>query len=394
MFRTLTTLIALGSMATAAPSAMRRDAAPETHNLIVGGPGQIAVAKFDGKAFTITGQHAEPGASPSWMRYKHSANSLYAVNENAANLDVLDLKLDGPTLTGSVNGSTGVVFLEFNKDQTRLVGAGYGSGKIDLWDTSAAGAPKLLKSLDVTGPTGPNQQGHHPHQAILDPTGNFVVVPDLGGDQLLVVRIQGDELKIMNTVSMAPGTTPRHGSFIGGAGKLFFLAACEETNIVVLYEVSYNDANGMIFNYISEQSTYGKDGPKNATSAAAGAILVAANQRDVYVSNRNSGAETDNVAHFVFAADKAELTFQETVSTTGIGPRSMAFSANKDQNVLFVANMGGKNGLIALARDGATGKLTPEPVGAMAYAELVSKDYTTTPNAGPQFVTAFIVDKK
>ncbi|KAI1185618.1 Lactonase, 7-bladed beta-propeller-domain-containing protein [Nemania serpens] len=394
MFRTLTTLVTLGSMATAAPSAMRR--AAETHNLIIGGPGQIAIAKFDGAAFTITGQHLEAGSSPSWMRYKHSTNALYAVNENGADLDVFDLKPDGPTLTGSVNGSSGVVFLEFNKDQTRMVGAGYGSENLDVWDTSAAGVPKLMKSVKITGPLGPKQAKHHPHQAILDPTGGFMIVPDLGGDQILVLRLAGDKFDIVNTVTLFPGSGPRHGSFVGGGGKTYFLVACETGNIVVLYEVEYNDAQGIAFKWISEQPTWGTAAPKNATSSAAGAVLVAANQKDVYISNRLTGDDADNVAHFIFAApaaaDKpASLTFQETVSTTGIQPRSMAFSANKDQDVLFVANQGGKNGLAAFSRDAASGKLSAAPVAAMEYAKLVAKGYETSQNVGPQFVTAYFV---
>ncbi|KAI1161905.1 Lactonase, 7-bladed beta-propeller-domain-containing protein [Nemania serpens] len=376
-------------MATAAPSAMRRDA--ETHNLIIGGPSQIAVAKFDGAAFTITGQHLEIGSTPSWMRYKHSTNALYAVNENGADLDVFDLKPEGPTLTGSVNGSAGVVFLEFNRDQTRMVGAGYGSENLDVWDTSAAGAPKLMKSIPVTGPLGPNQTKHHPHQAILDPTNRYMVVPDLGGDQMLVLRLQDDKFDIPNRVTLGPGFGPRHGSFIAGAGgKTFFLIACETKNQVVLYEIAYDETLGMAFKWISQQPTYGTIAPKNATTAAAGAILVAANQKDVYISNRLSGDDADSVAHFVFAADKTELTFQESVSSTGIQPRSMAFSANPAQNILFVANQGGKNGLAAFSRDAASGKLTANPVGAMEYAKLVAKGYETTPFAGPAFVTAYV----
>lgn len=33
-------------------------------------------------------------------------------------------------------GSSGVVSLAFNKDQTVLVGAGYGEGRIDVWNVS------------------------------------------------------------------------------------------------------------------------------------------------------------------------------------------------------------------------------------------------------------------
>ncbi|KAI1201192.1 Lactonase, 7-bladed beta-propeller-domain-containing protein [Nemania serpens] len=389
MLRTLTTLITLGSMATAAPSSAMPRAA-ETHNLIIGGPGQIAIATFDGSAFTITGQHLQSGRVPSWMRYKHSTNALYANNENADDIDVFDLKSSGPTPTGSVNGSSGVVFLEFNKDQTRMVGAGYASENLDVWDTSAAGAPKLIKTVKITGPLGPKQSAHHPHQAILDPTGRFMVVPDLGGDQLLVLRLQDDKFDITNAVTLFPGAGPRHGSFIGGAGKTFFLVACETSNLVVLYEIGYNDAQGITFKWISEQPTWGNGTPKNVTTAAAGAILVSADQKHVYISNRLTGDDEDNIAHFAFAADTQVLTFRDRFTTTGVQPRSMAFSANAEQDMLFVANQGGKNGLVAFKRYAADGRLSVNPVGVMEYAKLVAKGYETSANVGPQFVTAYL----
>ncbi|KAI1121019.1 Lactonase, 7-bladed beta-propeller-domain-containing protein [Nemania abortiva] len=383
----LTAFLALGGMAAAAPRPMARDA--KTYNLFVGGPGQVMIATFDGSNFNITNTHAEPGAAPSWMTYKHSTGALYVNNEYSTDLNVLNLKPDGPAVAATVNGSNGVVFFEFNKDQTRMVGAGYASGAVDIWDTSAA-EPKLMKSVNITGPLAPNQIIHHPHQAILDPSGRFMVIPDLGGDQLLVMRIENDTFAITNSVSLSKGFGPRHGSFIGGNnGKLYFLVACELSNIVVLYEADYTDNEGIAFKWISEQSTYGTGAPKNTTSAAAGAVLVASNQKDVYISNRLTGDDTDNVAHFVFDPASTNLTYHESISTSGQQPRSMAFSATKEQEVLFVANQAGKNGLAAFSRDGTTGKLSADPVGVMAYEKLAPKG-DNAPALGPQFVSVYL----
>ncbi|KAI1150729.1 Lactonase, 7-bladed beta-propeller-domain-containing protein [Nemania diffusa] len=397
MLQTLTTFLTLGSMAAAAPHVMARGAltaplaaAPTTHNLFVGGPSQILLATFNGTDFQVTGQHAEAGSSPSWMRWKASTKTLYAVNEYGVDLDVFGLKPEGPVATASANGSSGVVFLEFNKDETRMVGAGYGSATLDVWDTSAA-APKLMKQVNITGTLGPNQTAHHPHQALLDPSGRFMVVPDLGGDQILVLRVENDAFAITNSVSLFAGAGPRHGSFVAGAGgKTYFIVACELSNLVVLYEVSYTDKEGIAFKWISEQSSYGgTTAAKNTTSAAVGAVLVAGNQRDVYVSNRLTGGDADSIARFAFDADKATLAFQDSTSTAGIGPRSMAFSTDKDQAVLFVANQGGASGLAAFSRDAATGKLSATPIGSKAGDQLVAKGLETTPLSGPQFVSAY-----
>lgn len=41
-------------------------------------------------------------------------------------------------LVQEATGSSGVVSLAFNKDQTVLVGAAYGEGQVDVWNVSAS----------------------------------------------------------------------------------------------------------------------------------------------------------------------------------------------------------------------------------------------------------------
>jgi 6-phosphogluconolactonase (cycloisomerase 2 family) len=383
--QTLTALLALGSMATAAPSVMRRQAA--TRKLLIGGPSQILTADFDGASFAITSKNVTAGSGPSWLRYNPSNSVLYAVNENGANLNqfTLDSKTKtNPAYVGSATGSAGVVFLEFNKDRTRMVGAGYGSGKIDVWDVSDSSAvPKLLKSIDVPGPIGPGQTAHHPHQALLDPTGNFMFIPDLGGDQIIILDITNDKYEIVNQVVCHGG--PRHGGFIKAGDKTFFTVATELSNQVYLFQVNY--LGGIGLQQVLVKSSYGEQfPPANNSTAAAGAVLVASNNRDVYISNRLSGNETDSIAHFVFSPDKPSLDFADTVSSFGIQPRSMHFSIDKDQSILFVANQAGENGLVALQRSPTSGALAANALALHSMADLIPADQQGATYPGPEFV--------
>ncbi|KAK5635971.1 hypothetical protein RRF57_011683 [Xylaria bambusicola] len=381
MLQSLTTLLALGSMASAAPTSMAA-----ARKLLVGGPGQILLANFDGSSFEITGKNQTAGTAPSWMRYKNSTDTLYAVDENSASLNLFTLGLTGkPDLkyTSTVTGSSGVVFLEFNKAQTRMVGAAYGSAMIDVWDVSGD-VPKIFKQIPVDGTLGPGQTAHHPHQALLDPTGRFMIIPDLGGDQLLVLDTKDDKYEITSRQALFKGAGPRHGGFITHEKKTFYTVACELSNKVILFEISYTDT-GLAFKEISTQSTYGAAfPPANATSAAAGTVVVANNNVDVYISNRLSGNATDSIAHFVFDAQKTSLAFANTVSSGGILPRDMSLS--NDGKVMFVANQGGDNGLVALHRCGTTGNLAPKPLAMKALKELVAPGLEGQANAGPQFV--------
>jgi 6-phosphogluconolactonase (cycloisomerase 2 family) len=312
---------------------------------------------------------------------------MYAVNENGNNLNQFTLDASSRsklTYVTSVTGSSGVVFLEFNKDQTRMVGAAYGSEMIDVWDVSATDAPKLLKQIQVEGSLGPGQTAHHPHQALLDPSGRFMVLPDLGGDQLLVLDTKDDKYEITSTVSLFSGAGPRHGGFIQADDKVFYTVACELSNKVLLYQLGYSDSE-LAFTELSTQSTYGTHFPPvNASSAAAGELVVASNNKDVYISNRLSGNDTDSIAHFVFDAEKTSLSFANTVSSFGILPRDMSLSL--DEELLFVANQGGDNGLVALHRCPVTGTLSAEPVATMLNSELIAPGLEGQANVGPQFI--------
>ncbi|KAI0435535.1 putative isomerase YbhE [Xylaria telfairii] len=385
MLPTLTTLLALGSMATAAPSSMRRAAV--AHSVLIGVPGQILTADLTETSFSITNKAATaPGSDYSWMRYKQPTDTVYAVNEYST--EVTAFKLDHLDVKGgnSVNGSAGVVFLEFNKDGTRMIGASYGKSMLDVWDISAAGAPKLLKSVNVTlSYPGSGPLGNKPHQALFDPTGDWLVVPDLGADQLLIADARNDSYKIINQIALKAGSGPRHGGFIKSGDKTFFVVACELSNEVHLFEFQYSD-NGPGFVHLSEQSTYGPDiKPKNATSAAAGALLIASNSRDIYISNRLSGDTEDNIAHFFFDAKSSNLTFTRSIPTGGINPRSMSFAAQ--ESILFVANVAGPSGVAAISRCANSGYLGAKPFASMPLTDLLPDGADPT-TVGPQFITA------
>ncbi|KAI1349823.1 putative isomerase YbhE [Xylaria sp. FL0043] len=387
--QTLTTLL-LGSMATAAPAAIPSlTPMVAVRQLVVGGPAQILRVNFNGSSFEIKGKNVTAGTGPSWLRYKPSTKTLYAVDENGSNLNKFTIdpvSMSDLTYVSSTNGSSGVVFLEFNKDQTRMVGAAYGSAMLDVWDVSTD-APKLLKQIVVDGPLGPNQSAHHPHQALFDPSGRFVVVPDLGGDQLLILDAKDDKYEISSRVTLFAGAGPRHGGFITAGDKTFYAVACELSSVVALYELEYAGDN-LGFKYISTQSTYGPGfPPANASSAAAGELVVAANNKDVYISNRLSGNATDSISHFVFDANNtASLTWTSQASSHGVLPRGVSLSNEEGQNVMFVANQGGDNGLVALHRCNVTGQLAAEPVAAKALSELIAPGLETQVNAGPEFV--------
>ncbi|KAI2615250.1 putative isomerase YbhE [Hypoxylon sp. NC1633] len=391
MIRTITTLLTLGT-ATAMPALMARqnNSASEPRKLVIGAPFQVLTANFDGSKFSITGNQTTAGSAPSWLLFKEP-NLLYAVDENANDTSLFTLDSSSSQLTpaSAANGSSGVVFLAFNADKTRMVGAAYGSGKVDVWDVSAAdGSLKLIKSVTVPGEPNPAQGAHHPHQALLDPTGRFFVIPNLGGDTVLILDNKDDKYEITGTLKLPTGTGPRHGGFITSGNAHYYTLASELTNELFLFSLTYK-ADTIDFQQVQNQSTYGSIPPANASSAAAGELVVAANQKDVYVSNRISGNETDSIAHFVFkktCGGPPSLNFADTISTGGLRPRMFSLSTDESQSLAFVANQGGDAGLAAFARDPGSGALNPTPVATMPNTALVAPQLAATEFMGPQFV--------
>lgn len=377
-------MMSLG-LASAGPLLIPRQETPR--KLIVGAPGQILAFDFDGTKFNNTANISEPGAAASWMIYKEPL-FLYAVNENANNTRMFYMDPLSSTLVSkpvsNVNGSSGVVSLAFNKNETILVGTSYSEGQVDIWDTSAPdGSLKLLKQIVLQGPVGPNNasQGvHRAHQAILDPSGQFFAINDLGGDSIHILN--AETLEFTSRVQVEPsGAGPRHGGFIGGNATTLpthYVVVCELKNLVLLYQVE-KAANGTIALTLTQTlSSYGEAyPPANATSAAAGELVVASNQKDIYVSNRLSGNATDSIAHFVFG--NGSIKFADQVSSGGLLPRM--FSLSKDEKILFSSNQNGDNGLLAFARCTETGTLSETPVAVMTNAEI-----NPLPGFGPQFV--------
>lgn len=219
-----------------------------------------------------------------------------------------------------------------------------------------------------------------PHQVVLDPSGRFFVVNDLGTDSIFVIDSEND-FKISNRVSVEAGTGPRHGAFMARDNKdTYYFLACEIKSVVKAFKVTYTEDN-LELKEVQSLSSYGADfPPTNSTTAAAGELVISPCGKHLYVSNRLSGNTTDSISHFSIddANTAGPLVFADQVSSGGKVPRMFSLSA--DASVLFTTNQDGENGLLALARDAKTGKLTEAPLASLGVAKFGGPTY------GPQFV--------
>lgn len=124
------------------------------------------------------------------------------------------------------------------------------------------------------GPNPERQEGPHPHQAVLDPTGRFLLVPDLGTDQIHVYSFDAKTLKgtAQTPVKVPGGYGPRHLAFASRGDKTFMYLMTEMANTIIGYQVKYNNS-GIQFKQLFSQGIHGK-GTTNKKGAEGSEIVV------------------------------------------------------------------------------------------------------------------------
>lgn len=90
------------------------------------------------------------------------------------------------TISGPVSG---VIFDRHGRN-AGLAAAHYTGSSVTVWSIHGNGTFDHVQDLTYTlaepGPNPTRQDAPHPHEALLDPTGKYILVPDLGAD---LVRI-------------------------------------------------------------------------------------------------------------------------------------------------------------------------------------------------------------
>lgn len=287
--------------------------------------------------------------------------------------------------------------LEFSIQRTRMVGAAFGQGQIDVWDVSAPdGTMTLLKQIasnDTLGPNTVRQDAPHPHQALLENSGRYFIVNDLGTDTILVIDSLEDAFEVVNHVRVPDaGCGPRHGAFFPATGADFpnaYLVVCEMLNLVEVFALEFTgEENNITFTPVQSISTFGIDfPPANASSATAAEIVISPDNEHVYVSNRNTGNATDSISHFHITGGQGSsgadvsLEFVESISSGGLVPRMISLSDDGGSTQVFIANQDGDVGLLAIPRDIEDGALSAE-----AAPPNVQLSVFGPPGQGPQYV--------
>jgi 6-phosphogluconolactonase (cycloisomerase 2 family) len=126
-------------------------------------------------------------------------------------------------------------------------------------------------TLSEPGPNADRQDAPHPHEAFLDPTGRYIIVPDLGADLVRVFRVDEDGLgwTAVDPLVAAPGSGPRHVAFLVTDDSTYMYLISELANTITGYIVTYSDSSALGFEELFAISTHGEGGSvPNGTTAA------------------------------------------------------------------------------------------------------------------------------
>ena len=204
-------------------------------------------------------------------------------------------------------------------------------GRLEFSTTTVAG--------EGGGPNKSRQEGPHAHQVMLDPSGTFLLVPDLGTDKVMNYVYDQKTGKLTPNPQQAwlelpPGAGPRHLAF-DPSGKFVYLLS--EMN-ATLTACSFDGKTGALG--IINSASIVKDGFTGNKQAAA--VRVHPSGKFVYASNRD---EVDNLAVFRVKEDGGIERIQ-ILESIPHWPRD--FNISPDGKYLLIA--GARSNEIALFR--------------------------------------------
>lgn len=262
--------------------------------------------------------------SPSFLCRHPTLPILYAVNEvePTGTVSAFTVAGDGELTPLAVRptGGTDPTHLAVTEDGRFLLAANYTSGSVAVHPLDAEGAPgerSDLLDLEGAGPDPKRQEGPHAHMVV--PSGDGVLVTDLGADRIWRCRldpVSGRLTMLPPAVIAKPGTGPRHLRFapdgtlllVGElSGTLSWYRPSADGSLRAAGETAASRQPGI--NYPSE-ITMGRDG------------------RFVYVANRGPNSVS------AFAWDAGSAVKVAEVPTGGNWPRHMALLGDH----LYVTN--------------------------------------------------------
>jgi 6-phosphogluconolactonase len=300
-------------------------------------------------------------ANPTFLATSANRRFLYAVNEVANykdtksglvsgySIDHLNGKLE--PINSVASAGSGPCHLAVDETGSALFVANYGSGSAASFQLGVHGhISAAVSQFQFSGHSADKarQEGPHTHCTTVSPDNRYVLVNDLGLDQVLVFHLDPATAKLTPNDppfwSAKPGSGPRHLAFHPNGRWAYSINEMASTIDALAW-----DGNTGTLTRIQSISTLPADFHGESTCAE---VAVDKTGRFVYGSNRGH----DSIAVFAVNEKDGTLKSVEYSPTGGKEPRH--FTLDPDGRWLLVGNQ--NSGTIAVFhRDQGSGKLIP-----------------------------------
>ena len=270
---------------------------------------------------------------PSWIEIGPDGGTLYAISELSPDGLVSALGLTpGKSTPGMLNTvSTGAkpAHLAIHPDGRFLFTALYDGGGVAVHPIEPDGSVGPISDLHLHVRAAQADAVSHAHQVVIDPVGGDVLVVDLGTDSLHRYRLDPTtgRLTPSGRIRLAVDSGPRHLAF-HPSGSYAYVADELDSTVTVCERVDGVLRPGPVFPALPEGfELSGRNYP--------GEILVSADGRFVYVSNRGS----NTIAVFAVGEDgrkPADLALVAAPPSAGDWPRHLAL--DRTGRWLYCAN--------------------------------------------------------
>lgn len=231
------------------------------------------------------------------------------------------------------------------KNQTVLT-ANYHKGTVEAYsfngETGVINEVRAVAKHEGTGPD-PRQEKAHTHFASFTPDENYLVVVELGIDQVLTYKLSDGELVKVGSLAVKPGSGPRHLAFHPNQRFAYVMTEFSSEVLVLQY-----DANTGNFAQLQAIPTIPADFTENNQGSA---IHVSSDGNYLYAGNRGH----NSIAVFKIDEETNLVSLVEYVPTEGDWPRD--FALDPSENYIVAANQETSN-LTVFSRNPETGKLT------------------------------------
>ncbi|KAJ6100797.1 hypothetical protein N7499_000427 [Penicillium canescens] len=342
-------------------------------------PAHLWATHYNGNVYTLTlNNHHDLsitqtlktcGNMPSWLTLDPQTRIVYCSDEDGTtdpsthgSLTALHAAPNGSlseiAKTSTVGGGVASVIYEGDKGRKFLAIAHY---NLNLRPPHKKNQPENQSfHFNLTRPGKVAQQDTpHPHEVFLDPTGLFVLSPDLGADLLRVYSIEGSSGKLSEcpSVNVTYGSGPRHGVFwtdgtdrsslasassvrtshsrkMAAVGKTMMYLANEIGGTVMVYDVSYSRSGCLSFEKTQTVVPYpGGKMPSGATPAEIRRVGDA-----FYVSIRSDQGFKPSDSMVVLGRNATDGSVKVRNSFSAFGKVPRTFAVNRAGDLVAIGN--------------------------------------------------------